>query len=126
MKRFFGIALMFVLGAQMAQGGGIGGLGGGGAALTIRFDPTTLSIWVPGRLDERFEISRRGYSPDSDLTTYYMDAADFARLQSALDSYQVIQAQGSDGKRSYRAISSEQMQQVELIDRRAAIRSEVR
>ncbi len=125
MKRFYGIALMFVLGAQMAQGGGIGGLGGGGASLTIRFDPTTYSIWVPGRLDERFEITRRGYSPDSNVVTYYMEPSDFARLQDALDSRQVIQAQGADGKRSYRAISSDQWQQVELIDRRAAIRSDV-
>jgi hypothetical protein len=125
MKRFFGIALMFVLGAQAAQGGGIGGLGGGGAGM-IRFDPMTLSIWVPGRLDERFEITRRGYSPDSELMTYFMEPGDFARLQDALDSRQVIQAHGEDGKRSYRAISGEQMQQVELIDRRAAMRSGLR
>jgi hypothetical protein len=126
MKRLFGIAFLFVLGAQVAQGGGIGGLGGGGAGLTIRFDPLTLRVWVPGRLDERFEVMPRGYHSDSELTTYSMEPEDFARLQDVLDSRQVIQVRGEGGTRSYRAVSGEQLQQVELIDRRAAIRSEVR
>lgn len=127
MKRLVGIALMFVLGAGVAQGGGIGGLGGGGAGLTIVYDAVTHSIWIPGHLDERFEITRRGASRDSELATYFMEPSDFSRLQQALDSRQVISAWGEHGgTRSYRAVSGDQPQQVELIDRRAAIRSKVR
>jgi hypothetical protein len=85
-----------------------------------------LSIWVPGRLDERFELIPRGHRSDSGLTTYAMEPGDFARLQDVLDSRQAIRAQGEGGARSYRAVSGEQLQHVELIDRRAAIRSDVR
>ncbi|WP_141734362.1 hypothetical protein [Oligoflexus tunisiensis] len=122
MKSYFGIALFFVLGAQVAHGGGIGGLGGG-TGLTIHFNPTTQSIRVPGHLDARFEIARRGAGSESD---YYMEPGDFARLLEVSDSRQVIIVWSEGGTRSYRAVSGDQPQQVELIDRRAAIRSEVR
>jgi len=121
MKRLIGIALGFVLGTGLAQAGGIGGLGGGGIGLVIVYDQFTHSIWVPGQLDEHFEINRRSASSDSG---YYMDSKDFRLLQAAQDTRQVISAKDEGGgTRSYRVISGDQPQQVELIDRRAAARS---
>jgi len=126
MKRLIGIALLFVLGAGGAQAGGIGGIGNGGAGLTVVYESSTHSLYIPGRLDERFEVLRRGVNSDSGLTVYYIEPGDFYRLQNALDSRQVINGYNDKGgMRSYRAVSGDQPQQVELIDRRAAIRNEV-
>jgi hypothetical protein len=122
MKRLLGIAIVFVLKAGLAEGGG--GIGGFGM---VTYDGTSHRIWISGHLDERFEIVRRGVNPNGDAMTYFMEPADFSRLQQAVDSRKVIQAQDDNGgTRSYRCVSGDQPQQVELIDRRAAIRSEVK
>jgi hypothetical protein len=125
MKRFLSIAFIFVLGSQVAQGGGVGGFGGSRAPL-IYYDPITHSLIIHGRPDIHFEITRKGSVSDSNLKTYSLDAAEFARLLEISDSREVISVQGEGGTSSYRVVSGEQLQQVELIDRRAAIRGEVR
>jgi len=123
MKRRIGIALGFVLATGVAQAGGIGGLGGG-IGLVIVYDSVNHTICVPGQLDEHFEINRRGASPDSGLPAYIMENKDFKILLNAQDTRQVITAKDEVGAtRSYRVISGDQPQQVELIDRRTAIRN---
>jgi hypothetical protein len=127
MKIFLGIAFIFALAAQVAHGGGIGGIGGGGGStVAIYYYPATKILKIAGRPDMHFEIARKGTSRDSSLRTYYLEPAEFARLLEISDSREVISVQGEGGTSSYRVVSGEQLQQVELIDRRAAIRGEVR
>lgn len=128
MKRFLEIACLFVLGSGVAQAGGIGGGSGNtiGSGAPVVYDSSTQVIRIYGRTDEHFEIGPRGSYSASGLTTYYMDPADFAKLQDLVDSRKVLNAVviKSDGEviRSYNVVSGDQLEKVELIDRRAAIR----
>ncbi len=119
---------MFVLAAGVAQGGGLGGLGGG-LGMTA-YDYVHQRVLVPGSLnhkDKRFEIIRRGVTADAGANSYVMEPGDFSRLQQVADSGKVINVLDDyDQTLSCRAVSGDQPQQVKLIDRRAAIRSEVK
>jgi len=122
MKRRLGIALGFVLGTGVAHAGGIGGLGGIG--LVAIYDQKTHTVCVPGQLDEHMEITRRGSSSSADLTAFYMNNNDFKFLQDVQDTRKTMSVKDENGAtRSYRVISGDQTQQVELVDRRAAVRS---
>lgn len=117
---------MFVLAAGVAQGGGLGGLGGG-LGKTATYDSVHEKVLVRGSLndtDRRFEIIRRGMTADAGANSYVMEAGDFARLQKVADSGKVINVIDEHKQTlSCRAESGDQPQQVKLIERRPAMRS---
>jgi hypothetical protein len=119
MKIIVGIALGIGLMATSANAGNsLGGFGGNG----MYYDAANYTLYIPGKLAERFAIMREGTGLYSDYDVYPMSADDFARLRNAADSRLTISAKGESGTRSYRVYPGDQYNEVELIDRRAAIR----
>lgn len=126
MNRIVEFTLLLVFISSIAQAsGGIGGSGGSGRAVIV-IDPVSRTIYFPGQLDDCFEILPHDATVAPGTRTYYLDANDFVMLQNAQDTLATFEAQGADGStKSYRVKSGDQLNQVEMIDRRAAIRSDI-
>jgi len=124
MKHFSEIALFFFLCADIAGATGIGGGSSGGAGRSvIVYDSQSNMLCIPGRLEEHVEISSLVVEFEANKASYTMSASDFALLHKAQDTLQVIDATTDSGAiKSYRIISGDEIDQLELIDRRAAIR----
>jgi hypothetical protein len=117
MKRIVGIALGMALGATIVHAGGtIGGFG-----RELFYNTVTHTLTIPGKLADYIFIARQGSSLDSEVKAYPMKALGFASLQDAADSQLMITVKGADEKtRSYWVNSGEELNEVELADRRAA------
>lgn len=118
MKRLVGIALGMALGATIVQAGGsIGGVG-------LYYDAMGYILRIPDRLPERFAILRQNGGADSDLIAYSLRGEDFARLQNLADSRLSVSGKNSNNETSsYWVNSGDEINELKLVDRRAAMRS---
>ena len=129
MKRFFGIASVFVLflSTTLARAGGIGG------GIGVYYDPISRTL-VLECLQEEVDISPRSSGTHSD---YYMNASDFANLQSLVNSGLTVTAVQRDlapktdkmaGRkpvmRSYYVVAGDEPNQIRLVDSLTAMEAE--
>lgn len=124
MKRFLGMILGFAFGAGLAYGGSIGGIVGNGNNSMLIYNPSNHSLMIPDWLDEYFVITKRDVNSSSDFKIYSMKPRDFDRIQDVADSNEYVNVKGeNNSNRSYRVRSGDEMDKVELFDRRIEMRN---